>query len=75
MKCHDWNDNPECLGDIDESFTMNFDDIGHAPIYWCSHCGREAHQIAKAIEGMTDKKKKELSAELDRIDNAKRVLH
>ena len=48
MKCRDFGDRPGCLGEIDERYTMRFDDIGEPPIYWCSHCGSEA----QAIDGL-----------------------
>lgn len=38
-KCHDFGDNPKCLGTIDPRYTMNFDTIGQGSIYWCSYCG------------------------------------
>jgi hypothetical protein len=45
MKCRDFGDRPGCLGEIDERYTMRFDDIGEPPIYWCSNCGAEAQLI------------------------------
>ena len=47
--CHDYGDAPGCLGAIDERFTMYFDDIGEAPLYFCSACGKRAEQITAAI--------------------------
>lgn len=51
--CKD-RDRPGCLGTPDERYTMLFDDIGELPIYWCAHCGPEAHAMndvfMKALE-------------------------
>jgi hypothetical protein len=47
--CNDLGDNIACLGTIDERYTMLFDDIGQPPIYWCSHCGPEAHEQYKLL--------------------------
>lgn len=49
-KCRDYGDRPGCLGDPDERFTMRFDDIGEDPIYWCSFCGPEAHELDKLFQ-------------------------
>ena len=29
---------------------MRFDDIGEEPIYWCTHCGKEAAAMDAAIQ-------------------------
>lgn len=41
---------PGCLGIADSRFTMRFDDIGEAPIYWCSSCGAKAIAMNKALQ-------------------------
>lgn len=40
---------PGCLEVPDERYTMRFDDIGEEPIYWCTHCGPEAHALNDII--------------------------
>lgn len=47
--CHDFEDRPDCLRDADDRFTMRFDDIGKPPLYWCAHCGVEAHAMNDAL--------------------------
>lgn len=47
--CKD-NGRPGCLVEPDPRYTMRFDDIGERPIYWCTHCGREAAFLARKIE-------------------------
>ena len=49
-KCHDYGDNPACLGDADDSYTM--DDGAGFVLHWCSACGPEAHAMANALELM-----------------------
>ena len=49
--CNDYGDNPCCLKEVDERYTMKFDDIGEPPVYWCAHCGPIAH----AMEAKLDK--------------------
>jgi len=41
---------PGCLGEIDERYTMRFDEIGEPPIYWCAWCGPQAKEMAAAIK-------------------------
>lgn len=50
-KCRDYGDPdaPLCLGDIDERYTMRFDEIGEPPIYWCTRCGPLAHAMDKEL--------------------------
>ena len=38
-----------CCSIPDERYTMRFDDIGEPPIYWCTHCGKEAAAMDAAI--------------------------
>lgn len=49
VMCRDWPDRPGCLGEIDLRYTMNFDDIGEEPIYWCTKCGMAAHAMHELI--------------------------
>jgi len=42
--CKDYGE-PGCLEEVDERFTMNFDDIGEEPVYWCSNCGQRAKEL------------------------------
>lgn len=50
QKCRDYGQRPECLGDIDERYTMDFSDVGEGcVIYWCSFCGPPAHALDKAL--------------------------
>ena len=53
LKCNDYGDNPSCLGDADVRYTMDFRDVDpeNGFIYWCAHCGPNAHEMQKAIEG------------------------
>lgn len=48
-KCRDYGEAEDCLGDIDEAFTMIYDDIGEDPLYWCSHCGPRAAEMQEAL--------------------------
>ena len=47
IKCKDFREAPDCLGDIDEKYTMNFEDIGEGSIYWCTVCGKRAKELDK----------------------------
>ena len=47
--CRNYGERPDCLGEIDERFTMNFDDIGELPLYWCSRCGADSHTMNEAL--------------------------
>ena len=47
--CRDYGERPGCLGEADERFTMNFDDIGEQPLHWCSNCGANAHAMNEAL--------------------------
>ncbi len=48
--CRDHGDNPECLGEVDPQYTMDYTDVeGGGYIYWCSNCGPLAHAMEKAI--------------------------
>jgi len=47
--CRDHPDRPGCLGVADLRFTMYFDDIGEAPIYWCARCGPEVNKMNDII--------------------------
>jgi hypothetical protein len=43
--CRDFGE-PHCKGEIDERYTLNFDDIGQPPIYFCSSCGPFWNKVA-----------------------------
>jgi hypothetical protein len=43
-----------CLEEPDERYTMNFDDIGERPIYWCAYCGPESHRIAEQLKSLME---------------------
>lgn len=40
---------PDCEAAPDPEFTMNYDDIGEDPIYFCSTCGPIARQVSEAL--------------------------
>jgi hypothetical protein len=44
MTCRD------CGREADPEYTMNFDDIGELPIYWCTACGMAAREMNAALE-------------------------
>lgn len=48
--CRNKGDREGCLEIPDEKYTLNFDDINQAPIYWCSVCGPEAMALHKLFE-------------------------
>lgn len=47
--CRGHGDRPDCLGEADERFTMNFDDIGESPLHWCARCGADARAMEAAL--------------------------
>lgn len=48
--CKDYGDNPSCLKDTDERYTMDFSDVPDGGfIYWCAYCGPIAHNMQAAI--------------------------
>ena len=48
-KDHD-DDRPGCLKIADPRYTMDFTDVeGGGYIYWCSSCGKWAHEMNKRI--------------------------
>lgn len=47
--CRDYGEAPNCLGAIDERYTMSFADIGQPSLYWCTNCGRRARAMADAL--------------------------
>ena len=72
IMCQDWPDRPGCLGERDPQYTMHFDDLGEPPIYWCSHCGRWAHEVDVTIEMAVEDRGKEFLQEFSAaIDKAK----
>lgn len=48
-KCRDLGEKG-CLGEPDPQYTMNWDDIGEEPIYWCSACGPDAQHLDMLIQ-------------------------
>ena len=40
---------PGCLREPDPAFEMRFDDIGEAPLQFCTACGPRAHAMNAAI--------------------------
>jgi hypothetical protein len=71
-KCHDFGDNPLCKGEVDERYTMRFDDLGEPPIKWCSHCGPEAQEIQAALDCAFDTRpgfKDEFEREINKYFN------
>lgn len=46
--CRDFG-RPGCCSIPDARYTMRFDLIGEEPIYWCTHCGKEAQMIDALI--------------------------
>lgn len=50
VRCQDEGQHPDCLGEADERYTMDFSDVEPgAKIYWCARCGRWAHEIDKVL--------------------------
>ncbi len=64
MKCHDFGDRPDCLGVVDERYTMRFDDLGEPPIYWCARCGPEASTMIAALTEALEMRGPDFAAEL-----------
>ncbi len=63
--CRDYG-NPGCLGVPDERYTMDFSDVEPgAKIYWCTHCGPEAHAMADILENTIATRGKEFTDKLD----------
>ncbi len=50
ITCQNFGDRAGCLGTPDPQYTMDFTDVGEGKIYWCSHCGPEAHAMNAALE-------------------------
>ena len=48
-KNHGDPDAIDCVGFADDRYTMDFSDIGLPPIFWCSVCGPEAHELEASI--------------------------
>lgn len=47
--CRDFG-RPGCCSIPDMRYTMHFDDIGEEPIYWCTHCGKQAAEMDAVIQ-------------------------
>lgn len=52
--CKDFG-RPGCCSIPDTRYTMNFDDIGELPIYWCTFCGKQAAVMDEAIKKAFDR--------------------
>jgi hypothetical protein len=73
--CRDYGDRPGCKRDADERYTMRFDDIGEQPIYWCAHCGPDAHAISAALDHALKTRGPQFAAEVDAaIDEAREEI-
>lgn len=49
--CRDHGDAPDCVGEADPRYTMDFTDVEPgAYIYWCSVCGPRANAIDAALQ-------------------------
>lgn len=51
--CRDFG-RPGCESIPDDRYTMNWDDIGEAPIYWCTFCGKQAAALDEVISNAFD---------------------
>ena len=68
--CKDYGSRPGCLCTPDPAYTMDFTDIDQGKIYFCSHCGPDAHAMATALERALNTRgpafAEELAAEVDK---------
>jgi DNA-directed RNA polymerase subunit RPC12/RpoP len=65
-KCHD------CGKPADPAQTMNFDDIGKPPIFWCTKCGEENNKVQVGLEKLLksdEKFKEKFAKELYKYNN------
>lgn len=65
-RCQNYGQRPECLRDPDPQYTMNFDDIGESPIYWCSFCGPESEVLSNALTRAIEEGGPEFAVKLER---------
>jgi hypothetical protein len=75
-RCHNEGETDACLGEADESYTMNFSDVEPgAKLYWCSVCGPVAQALENAIVGAIESRPgfdHALEAALDEYDGGQR---
>ena len=48
--CQDYGDAPDCAGEADPRFVMDFTDIGEGYIHWCAVCGPRSAELQRRIE-------------------------
>lgn len=58
VKCKDYG-RPGCLGNPDDRFTMDFEDIGEGKIYFCASCGPQNRAVSEALEKWLSEAKEE----------------
>jgi len=64
--CRDYGDRPGCLGAADERYTMDFTDVEPgAYLYWCAHCGPDAHALSAALCNALKTRGPEFAEEFD----------
>lgn len=74
--CKDFGQEPRCKKVADPSYTMRFDDIGEAPIHWCSFCGPTALKLMEIILSACKNnpdKMKELEERIDKCEEENRA--
>jgi hypothetical protein len=49
QKCRDFGQAPDCLGDVDLKYTMDFTDVDGDKVYWCTNCGLGAWHLQNLI--------------------------
>lgn len=63
-KCKEFGE-PGCLGTPDPQYTMSFEDIGQGCLYFCSHCGPEAHAMHDLVMDALATKGPEFAKQFD----------
>lgn len=48
--CNNYGERTGCLGEADDQYTMNFDEIDRPLVSWCSYCGPDAHKMNEMLE-------------------------
>lgn len=48
--CKDYPERPGCLKEVDERWTLSFEDVNLGYIYFCSNCGPPNHELASMLE-------------------------
>ncbi len=71
-RCNDYGDRLGCLGEADPRYTMDFTDVKPgAFVFWCAHCGPEAHALNEALQEAFDTRPgfaSELEKEIERAE-------